>query len=94
MFLADPSRETAIEISHRQTSRYVKTYLRLIFLCHLIFFRDDSFSSRMKYSLLDEDQMIIPNQIVEDAAILSGIMEINRSVKIHLNNERCVCMSV
>jgi hypothetical protein len=35
-----------------------------------------------------KDQMTIPNQIVEDATILSGIVEINRSVKIHLNNER------
>ncbi len=39
------------------------------------------------------NRMIIPNQIVEDAAILSGIVEINRSVKIHLNNERCILKS-
>jgi hypothetical protein len=37
-----------------------------------------------------ENVLIVPNQIVEDATILSGIVEINRSVKIHLNNERCM----
>ena len=48
------------------------------------------------YVCMWKDQMIIPSQIVEDAAILSGIVYINRSVKIHLNNERCmyVCMYV